>query len=254
MGSEAAVQEPPVSSSVMQKAFDLLEAFRYGRVLTLSEVARRADLPKSTAFRILGMLVRVGAVEHEGAGYRVALRMMALGASSPEGAVRHTAMPYLLDLHRAVGQTIHLCVLRGPDVVYVEKLHTPKSRLFPTEAGMTLPAHCTSVGKVLLAYSDPDMTKSTGTGRLRALTERSVLDPELLRSELRRVRQRGVATDVEEAVPGRSCVAMPILFAGSAVAAVSIGFPTAHGSSDAFLPPLRRTVSAIVRALPGVVA
>ncbi|AVV44206.1 IclR family transcriptional regulator [Streptomyces sp. ID05-04B] len=254
MGSEAGVHEPPAASSVMQKAFDLLEAFRYGRVLTLSEVARRADLPKSTAYRILGMLVRVGAVEHEGTGYRVALRMMALGAASPEGAVRHTALPYLLDLHRAVGHTIHLCVLRGPDVVYVEKLHTPRSRLFPTEVGMALPAHCTSVGKVLLAYSDPDMTAAAGAGRLRALTERSVLDPELLRRELRRVRQRGVATDVEEAVPGRSCVAMPIVVGGTAVAAVSIGFPAAQGSSELFVPPLRRTVSSIVRALPGVAA
>ncbi|MEU0390247.1 IclR family transcriptional regulator C-terminal domain-containing protein [Streptomyces chartreusis] len=66
-------------------------------------------------------------------------------------------------------------------------------------------------------------------GRLRALTAASVRDPALLRRELRRVRQRGVATDVEEAVPGRSCVAMPIVLGGEAVAAVSIGFPT--GSS-----------------------
>jgi DNA-binding IclR family transcriptional regulator len=58
--------------------------------------------------------------------------MMALGAASPEGAVRHVALPYLLDLHRAVGHTIHLCLLRGPEVVYVEKLYTSQARLFTT--------------------------------------------------------------------------------------------------------------------------
>lgn len=77
MGNGAAVRDTAVPSSVMQKAFDLLEVFRYGRVLTLSEVARRAGLPKSTAYRVLGMLVRVGAVEHGGTGYRIAFRMMA---------------------------------------------------------------------------------------------------------------------------------------------------------------------------------
>lgn len=118
MGNGAAVREAAVPSSAMQKAFDLLEVFRNGHVLTLSEVARRAGLPKSTAYRVLGMPVQVGAVEHEGIGYRIAFRMMALGAPSPEGAVRHVALPYLLDLHRAVGRTIHLCVLRGPEVVF----------------------------------------------------------------------------------------------------------------------------------------
>lgn len=254
MGNGAAVRETAVPSSVMQKAFDLLQVFRNGRVLTLSEVARRAGLPKSTAYRVLGMLVQVGAVEHAGTGYRIAFRMMALGAASPEGAVRNVALPYLLDLHRAVGHTIHLCVLRGPEVVYVEKLYTPRARLFATEVGMVLPAHCTSVGKALLAYTDPDLAEATTTGRLRALTAASVRDPALLRRELRRVRQRGVATDVEEAVPGRSCVAMPIVFGGEAVAAVSIGFPTEQGSADVFVPPLRRTVSSIVRALPGLLA
>ena len=130
MGNGAAVRETAVPSSVMQKAFDLLEVFRNGRVLTLSEVARRAGLPKSTAYRVLGMLVQVRAVEHEGTGYRMAFRMMTLGAASPEGAVRHVALPYLLDLHRAVGHTIHLGVLRGPEVVYAEKLYTPRARLF----------------------------------------------------------------------------------------------------------------------------
>jgi pimeloyl-ACP methyl ester carboxylesterase len=67
--------------------------------------------------------------------------MMAIGAASPEGAVRHVALPYLLDLHRAVGHTIHLCVLRGPEVVYVEKLYTPRARLAlpPLLAELTVP-------------------------------------------------------------------------------------------------------------------
>ncbi|MFM9615104.1 IclR family transcriptional regulator domain-containing protein [Streptomyces niveiscabiei] len=91
-----------------------------------------------------------GAVEHEGTGYQ----MVALRTASPEGAVRHVALPYYLpDLHRAVGHTIHLCALRDPKVASVEKLSTSRARAFATEAGMAPPAHCTSAGKALLAYT-----------------------------------------------------------------------------------------------------
>ncbi|MFF5523158.1 helix-turn-helix domain-containing protein [Streptomyces coeruleorubidus] len=76
-------------------------------------VARRAGLPKSTAYRVLGMLVRVGAVEHEGTGYRIALQMMAIVQRRPKERSA-IALPHLLDLHRAIGHTVHLRVLARP--------------------------------------------------------------------------------------------------------------------------------------------
>ncbi|MFJ8596941.1 hypothetical protein [Streptomyces sp. NPDC093598] len=72
-----------------------------------------AVLPKSTAYRVLGMFVRVGAVEHEGTGYRIALQMMAIVQRRPKERSA-VALPYLLDLHRAIGHTVHLCVLARP--------------------------------------------------------------------------------------------------------------------------------------------
>ncbi|WP_439030434.1 IclR family transcriptional regulator [Gordonia terrae] len=251
------VLPPPTThppASAVHRAFDILGAFAHspsaGGVLTLSDIARRTGLPKSTVHRQLRTLVDVGAVEVVEGRYHVSLKMLSLLKTSPESVIRSEAMPHLLALHRAVGHTIHLCVLREADVVYLEKLHGPESRLFPTDVGMSLPAHCTGVGKSLLAFAPPaDPPGATGAPALARLTDRSVVDPRRLRADLARVRQRGIATDVDEAVQGRSCVARPIIVGGNAVAAVSIGFETTKQPATHLIPPLVTIADSISRAL-----
>ena len=239
--------------SVVHRAFDILGAFAGSagtdHELTLSDVARRTGMPKTTVHRLLATLVDIGALDVEAGRFRISLSMLPIVTASPEAAVRSTAMPYLLALHRAVGHTIHLCVLRGSDVVYLEKLHGPESRLFPTDVGMSLPAHCTAVGKSLLAASDQDADSIPTVRRMTGLTERSVVDPIAIRASLAQIRQRGIATDVDESVLGRSCVARPIMVAGMPVAAVSVGYPTTSEPRTHLVPPLVKIVDSIGRAL-----
>lgn len=213
--------EPP---SILTKAFDLLRAFSpYERVMTLSELARAADLPKSTVHRLLARLVELGAVEHHRAGYKLGLGLLALGASTPAGYMRDLALPHLAQLHRWSGSTVHFAVLRGFDAVYLEKLVAPETSSSITSVGGRLPANCTAIGKALLAYEDFEDLADFLPSPLPALTQHSITDVETLIAELRRVRSEGVAHEHGEAQPGLACTAAPVLMNGYAVGAVSLG-------------------------------
>jgi DNA-binding IclR family transcriptional regulator len=246
--------------SVLWKAFDVLGAFSHRRrVLTLAEISRYSGLPRSTVHRVLAMLIEVGAVEQVPGGYQVGLRMFSLGVLPPEAALREAALPHLEELHRVTGQTLHLAILRGPDVVYLEKL-LPRgsSVVMPSVIGDRMPATCTGVGKVLLAYASADERAAALAGPLPRRTARSLGTLDQLLRELDAIRGRGYALDREEAAVGVACVAVPVLAgagvsgvagdAGRAVAAISVSYPATAGSGQSLVGPLRETATAISRS------
>ncbi|SFK70114.1 IclR family transcriptional regulator [Geodermatophilus ruber] len=235
--------------SILKKAFDVLGSFSPDRrVLSFAEVARASGLPKSTTHRVLAMLVEMGAVEQHTDGYRIGLRMFAVGACSAEVALRDIALPAMEELHRIARQTLHLAVLRGPDVVYIEKLRTHQAVPTPAVVGASLPAHWTAVGKALLAEERAESAASTEVLRSRA--GRKMADPAAFAQELTLSRARGYAVDREESVAGLACIAVPIVAGGSAVAALSVAFPAAAGKGEVLLNPLRATAARIGRSLP----
>lgn len=238
--------------SVLWKAFDVLGAFSHRRrVLTLAEIARYSGLPKSTAHRVLAMLTEVGAVEPVPEGYQVGLRMFSLGVLPPEAALREAALPHLEELHRVTGGTLHLAILRDGEVVYLEKLLPRAGRLvIPSVIGDRMPATCTGVGKVLLAYSPGDVAEAALAGPLPRRTSRSLTTAEDVRRELDAIRERGYALDREEAAAGVACVAVPVLVTGTAIAAISVSFPAAAGTGQALVSPLRQAAAAISRRAP----
>lgn len=238
-----------VAPSILWKAFDVLGAFSHRhRVLTLAQIARHTGLPKSTVHRVLAMLADTGAVEPTEAGYRVGLRMFALGALPPEAALREAALVHLEQLHRYTSQTLHLAVLRGGDVVYLEKLPSRNGVPSPALVGDRLPAYCTAVGKVLLAHSGDADAAAALTGPWRRRTARSLASAEQLRRQLQSIRADGLAVDREEAAEGLACVAVPILVHDRAVAAISVAFPASAGSGQVLVSPLRQTAAAIARS------
>lgn len=238
-----------VAPSVLWKAFDVLGAFtQRRRVLTLAQIVRHSGLPKSTAHRVLAMLVEVGAVEQQGDGYRVGLRMFSLGALPPEVALRDAALVHLEELHRLTGQTLHFAILRGGDAVYLEKLPSRKSAPTPAVTGGRLPAHCTAVGKALLAFSDDDTVAAALGVPIRRRTARSMASAEEIRRQLNSIRTNGYAVDREESVEGLACVAVPVLVRDRAVAAVSVAFPASAGTGQVLVNPLRQTAAAISRS------
>lgn len=244
--------DQPGAPSILWKAFDVLGAFSHrDRVLSLAEIARRSGLPKSTAHRTLAMLLETGAVEQAESGYQLGLRMFSLGALPPEAELREAALVHLEGLHRVTGQTLHLAVLRGTDVVYLEKLLSRQHTDTPAAVGDRLPATCTGVGKALLAFSGAAAEDAVLTRPLARRTSRSVSSDAALREQFAAIRARGYATDREESTDGLACVAVPVIAGMRIVAAISVAFPAAAGTGSVFVGPLRQAAAAIA-ASPAV--
>jgi DNA-binding IclR family transcriptional regulator len=216
--------------AAIDKAFSLLSALGdHGSLgLGVSELARRAQLSKSTAFRVLGMLERNAMVERVGAKYRLGARLHELGNNvyAPgHDRLRDLLVPFLVDLFESTRRTVHLASLHGSDVVYLSKLYSHHTIAAPSRIGSRLPAHCTAVGKVLLAY-DAEAATAALSMPLHRLTPRSICAPNALAAELMRVRREGVAVDDEESRLGLACVAAPVMGrSGRPVAAMSVSAP-----------------------------
>jgi DNA-binding IclR family transcriptional regulator len=220
----------PAPDTSVTKALHLLDAFRTaGPVTGVSELARATGLPKSTVFRLLGQLERGRYVEHNGSGYRLARPVFELGSQvdecRPDG-LRALAAPVLGDLFLHTRYVVHLAVLDGSDVLYLDKLHSSQSPHVPTVVGGRMRASCSALGKAMLPYGHDEATKEILRDGLTRRTRHSIAAPGLFLAELKRVRENRVAFDREEVALGLTCVASPVLVDGRAVAAVSVSGPT----------------------------
>jgi DNA-binding IclR family transcriptional regulator len=185
--------------AAVDKAVSLLLALgdRSGSGAGVSELARQAQLSKSTAYRVLGMLERNGVVERHGTDYRLGERLHRLGQAvyGPDAErVRDVLLPFLADLYELTRETVHLAVLQDTHVAYLAKLYGHRPAAVPSRIGGRLPAHATAVGKALLAY-DVDAAEQAMRRPLRRFTDRTITDPSRLTAELERIRRTGVAFD-----------------------------------------------------------
>lgn len=234
------------------KALHLLSAFRKARAdLSLSELSRRAQMPKSTAFRLLAELEQSGFVARNGTKYRLGVSCFELGARysmcRPQG-LRDSAIHFLSHLHTTTGLTAHLAVLDGPEILYVEKVHGPTTPLVRTMPGQRNPASCTALGKALLAFGEQDAIDTALAAGLVRATAHSITDPARFTAELGRIRESGVAYDRQEFRRGWVCVAAPIIVHGTVEAAVSVSGPTAGARWERTEALVRRAAAGISQA------
>ena len=222
----------------LAKVFYVLEEVvaRQRKGATYSEVVSALRLPKSSVHRILKELAQLGYLNYnpESKRYTGSLRLAALGAEvMAHFQLREHLRPLLLEMHRETDHTTNLGVLDGTTGVFLDKIESRDFgiKLF-SEIGKTFPLHCTGLGKALLAFSPREILEALLITPLRALTEKTITDPEALRRELDLIRNRGHAVDNEEITRGIMCVAAPVFgFSGEAVCAISLTFPV-YISSD----------------------
>jgi IclR family acetate operon transcriptional repressor len=197
----------------------VLRAFRAEEdAVGAAELARRTGLPKSTVHRIVQSLLDEGLLEKHGSEVRLGLPLFEIGQRVPrQRALRDAALPYMSDLREATRQTVHLAVLEGSEVVYVEILASAGGPSLPSRVGGRLPAHATGVGKAILAFSPPEVRRAVLEGDLPRLSSRSNVAPGLLARELGTIRKEGVAYDHEESAQGVVCAASPVLGPGGEV-------------------------------------
>lgn len=237
----------------VSKAVLLLEALNAADgPLGVSLLARRTGMPKSTAFRLLAHLETSGFVERSEKAYQLGRRLFEFGnhveACRPRG-LRDVALPHMVDLQQRSNATVHLAVLDGSDVVYLEKVHGLSSPASPTSIGARNPASCTAVGKLLLAFAEPDHLRAVLAAGLPRRTPFSVVQPGLLLQQLTAARRTGLAYDREEAQLGLSCVAAPIVRDARVVAALSMSAPTHPNTEESRAGQVGRAAASISREL-----
>jgi DNA-binding IclR family transcriptional regulator len=212
--------------SVTSRALAVLDAFdSTAPRLSLSEVATRTGLPLTTAHRLLGELTAWGALARRSDGrYQIGRRLWELGLLAPvQFELRQVAAPFLLDVHTATRDTVHLAVREDLFALYVERISGRESVPVLSHVGSRRPRHATGVGKVLLAWAPDDVRERALAAPVRA-TRHTVVEPGRLRRQLAEVRRRGYARTAEEMSLGASSVAVPVT--------------TAHGGNQAVVGAL----------------
>lgn len=241
--------------SILAKAFALLRAFSPDRrVMSLSEIGRASGLPKSTVHRLLARLVELGAVEHHRSGYRIGIAMFQIGATSPAVSMRDVASPCLAALHHRTGFAVTLAVLREFDIVILDSISRRSLPSARSGAGARLPAHCTALGKALLAHEDLDDLGMFLPAPMPALTPSSMTDPADLIRDLGEVRRTGLARESQESQRGVACVATPISVMGAAVGAISVAGASEHGPPTGIESALRDTATRVAHEVRAALA
>jgi IclR family KDG regulon transcriptional repressor len=217
--------------SSVKKALELLDHFTAERPeLSLAEISREVDAHKSSVFRVLTTLEAVGFLEKDpqSGKYRLGLKILDLaGRVWGRHDIRQIASPYMEELARETGEVIHLAVLDGSDIVYLEKKGQGQILTVATRVGGRNPAYASSMGKILLAdLSESELKAILGRGKLKKLTPNTITEMPRLIEELNRIRKQGFALDNEETFPGIRCVGAPVRDArGKVIAAVSVTVP-----------------------------
>ncbi|TMR98785.1 IclR family transcriptional regulator [Nonomuraea basaltis] len=193
----------------------LAELARHPDGIGLEEMARAVASPKPTVHRALAALRRAGFAAQNGHGrYVLGDEFLRMAFAHHEARPDHVrVIPVLKALCDRYGETVHYAVLDGDAVVYRSKLDPAAGAVRLTSVvGGRNPAHCTAVGKLLLAHGLPDedaVRAWVGDRALECRTERSITTVEGLHAELERIREQGYATDDQESEPGVNCLAVP---------------------------------------------
>jgi IclR family pca regulon transcriptional regulator len=222
------------------------------RPMTLSDVAKAADLPRATARRILFTLERAGYVSSDGKLFTLTPRVLTLASSYLTSNQVVTILQPVLDRVASAAQEISsLAILDGAEVIFVAR--SSPARVFSAgiDLGYRLPAYCSSVGRVLLGQlSNEQLGSALDAMELRAMTPFTVTDKELLRATIMTDREKGYSLVDREAEPGFRSIAVPVRrYDGTIAAAINMGAHVDRVSTgemiDRFLPLLREGAESV---------
>ena len=192
--------------------------------LTLEQVARLTHLPRSTAHRILDQLVRLEWLSHSSFGYALGARSLGLGGQDGGHLeLREAAAGVLHELQVRTGLVAHLAVLDGAEVRYLDKVGGRFAAAVPSRVGGRALAHCTALGKAMLAWISAEDVEDLVMPSLGRQTSRTIGDIVTLHQELTRIRARhGLAFERGECFADISCVAAAVRSPEGPVAAISL--------------------------------
>jgi DNA-binding IclR family transcriptional regulator len=221
------------------RAFAILEAVaRHREGIGLAELSKLLGLHNSTTFHLAKTLVSLGYIrqERDSKRYRVGRPLFALAASAlDEIEMVNLAKPIMEELSRETGESSHFAVRMGDAVVVIARTSGPGAFQLADRVGVVRPAHCTALGKIILASLRPDQLKRfLERVELKPSTKKSIIDPALLLREIAEVRRNAIAFDDGEFNLEVRCVAVPVYnFTGDVVGALGISGPIWRMSDQA---------------------
>jgi DNA-binding IclR family transcriptional regulator len=237
----------------IDRAAQILTALQGARHLGITELGARLNLPPSTVHGIVKTLEANGFVVKEPNGSRYMLGPILLKLSNvylDTHEIRARAMRWTSELTRRTGLAARLGVELFDEVIIVHHNRRPDGTQQMYETGITIPAHASALGKVLLAFNSANADALLGHA-LTSQTGETIVDPQILRADFARTAMEALATERDEAVLGEASVAAPIVDrSGTVVAAVSVVMPTSeYPPSESVLNDLRETARTISREL-----
>jgi DNA-binding IclR family transcriptional regulator len=220
------------------RAFAILEEIaRHREGIGLADLSKRVGLHNSTTFHLAKTMVSLGYIrqERDTKRYRVGRPLFALAASAlDEIEMVNLATPILEDLSRESGESGHFAVRMGDSVVVIARTSGTGAFQLTDRVGVVRPAHCTALGKIILASLRPDQLKRfLERVELKPSTGKSITDPAVLLREIAEIRRSAIAIDDGEFNPEVRCVAVPVFnFTGDVIGALGISGPVWRMTDD----------------------
>jgi IclR family transcriptional regulator, KDG regulon repressor len=213
-------------SSTIQRALDIMNLFKHSERLSFSQIQKQLGYNKSTLYRVLSVLQENRyLIRDEDGAYHLGFNIYVLGRSaSEEYILKNIALPHMRALVEQTDMTVHMGIIEGSEVVIIEKAEPNKQLRMFSRVGASVPAHCTSQGKLLLAYSDRSkVERIIGEHGLRRYTPNTIATADELHEALEKIRDTGYAVDDSEHERNIYCLAVPVLdYQGKIIASLSI--------------------------------
>lgn len=215
--------------------------------LANKDIADRFEIHKSVASRFLNTLTVHGFAkkDQETGRYIAGSKIVRLSRKMlSRMPIRDQAKPFLRELVEVTGECAHLAIHVQGGALIIDQVQNDLAYQVSTEVGTIVPLYCTSIGKVILAFSDVPIPE-----KLERLTPRTIIDPDILKAHLEQVKKLGYATDDEEEIVGVRCAAAPVFgIQGKLIASVGVSGPTVRIPIER-LPILAQDVANITEKL-----
>ena len=234
----------------LKRAIAVLDCFSQKEPeLSVTEIARKLDMQKSTIFNILSTFQESGILikNPSNSKYRLGYNLLHLSYIINSGiSIREDFLPFLKEIANTTGEVCYFGLLDGLEVLYIDAVYPLTQLQARNILGERAPLYCTGLGKAMLANLSEDQINAVLTGPMPPFTKCTITDPDVLRNELEEIRQNGFAVDNMEHEFGIRCVAVPVFgLSGNVLGAVSVS-----GPSPRFDPPsIVRTASIITEKL-----
>lgn len=219
---------PDNKVQTIDRTLDIIELLANAKEgLGVTEIGQNIGLHKSTVYRLLTALSNRGYIEKDpkNSTYKIGLKFIEVsGLFLKKLELKTEALPFMRKLAEIIGQPVHLAILEGAEVVYIEKVELVNSIRMYSQIGRRVPAYCSAIGKILLAGLNTDSLREVLENiKFERFTPNTIISKRELLREIEQVKEKGWAVDNEEHEPNIRCIAAPIIdYTGKIIAAVSV--------------------------------